>query len=100
MGPHRPRVPSCRGNGKRDRMIREIVKVSTGAPRGKRRGRLPGDPTRERSVHQMIRVDQAGEYGAIRIYEGQLRVLGCALALLRAGSQKEFLASIGAHRSM
>ncbi len=28
------------------------------------------------------------------------RVLGCALALLRAGSQKEFLASIGAHRSM
>lgn len=44
--------------------------------RGKRRGRLPGDPTRERSVHQMIRVDQAGEYGAIRIYQGQLRVLG------------------------
>jgi len=28
------------------------------------------------------------------------RALGCALALLRAGSQKEFLASIGAHRSM
>ncbi len=24
----------------------------------------------------MIRVDQAGEYGAIRIYQGQLRVLG------------------------
>ncbi len=30
MGPPRRRVPSCRGNGKRDRMIREIVKVSTG----------------------------------------------------------------------
>ncbi|MCZ6607443.1 MAG: S41 family peptidase, partial [Alphaproteobacteria bacterium] len=28
------------------------------------------------------------------------RALGCALALLRADSQKEFLASIGAHRSM
>ena len=28
------------------------------------------------------------------------RALGCALALLRAGSQKEFLASIGTHRSM
>ena len=28
------------------------------------------------------------------------RALGCALALLRAGSQKEFLASIGAHKSM
>lgn len=48
----------------------------TGARRGKRRGRLPGDATGERSVHQMIRVDQAGEYGAIRIYQGQLRVLG------------------------
>ncbi len=29
MGPHRRRVPSCRGNGKRDRMIREIVQGST-----------------------------------------------------------------------
>jgi len=48
----------------------------TEARRGKRRGRLPGDATGERSVHQMIRVDQAGEYGAIRIYQGQLRVLG------------------------
>ena len=48
----------------------------TEARRGKRRGRLPGDATGERSVHQMIRVNQAGEYGAIRIYQGQLRVLG------------------------
>ncbi len=29
MGPHRPRVPSCRGNGTRDRMGREIVQGST-----------------------------------------------------------------------
>ncbi len=34
----------------------------------------PGDP-RER-IHSMIRVDQAGEYGATRIYAGQLAVMG------------------------
>jgi ubiquinone biosynthesis monooxygenase Coq7 len=38
--------------------------------------RLPGDPTREQLLERMIRVDQAGEYGARRIYEGQLAVLG------------------------
>jgi ubiquinone biosynthesis monooxygenase Coq7 len=38
--------------------------------------RLPGDPTPEAAVKRMIRVDQAGEYGARRIYEGQLAVLG------------------------
>jgi ubiquinone biosynthesis monooxygenase Coq7 len=34
----------------------------------------PGD--RRESVAQMVRVDQAGEYGATRIYAGQLAVLG------------------------
>ncbi len=38
--------------------------------------RLPGDLTREELVARMIRVDQAGEYGAARIYDGQLAVLG------------------------
>ena len=38
--------------------------------------RLPGDLTPEQLVARMIRVDQAGEYGARRIYEGQLAVLG------------------------
>ena len=38
--------------------------------------RLPGDPTPEETVERMIRVDHAGEYGAVRIYEGQLAVLG------------------------
>ncbi len=38
--------------------------------------RLPGDLRREDLVARMIRVDQAGEYGARRIYEGQLAVLG------------------------
>lgn len=37
--------------------------------------RLPGDPTREQMVDAMIRVDQAGEHGAVRIYAGQLAVL-------------------------
>ncbi len=39
-------------------------------------GRLPGDPTRDELVARMIRVDHAGEYGARRIYAGQLAVLG------------------------
>ena len=38
--------------------------------------RLPGDPSKEDQIARMIRVDQAGEYGAKRIYEGQLSILG------------------------
>ncbi len=37
---------------------------------------LPGDLPRDELIRRMIRVDQAGEYGARRIYEGQLAVLG------------------------
>jgi len=37
---------------------------------------LPGDLTPGKALARMIRVDQAGEYGARRIYEGQLAVLG------------------------
>ena len=37
--------------------------------------RLPGDLTPQAEVERMIRVDQAGEYGAKRIYQGQLAVL-------------------------
>lgn len=40
---------------------------------------LPGDKktlAREQDVDSMIRVNHAGEYGAKRIYEGQLAVLG------------------------
>ena len=36
----------------------------------------PGDPDRATLVARMIRVDHAGEYGAKRIYDGQLAVLG------------------------
>jgi ubiquinone biosynthesis monooxygenase Coq7 len=37
---------------------------------------LPGDPTPRDKIEKMIRVDHAGEYGATRIYAGQLAVLG------------------------
>jgi len=40
----------------------------TGAP-------LPGDPSLAARVARMIRVDHAGEYGAARIYAGQLAVM-------------------------
>ena len=43
---------------------------------GKKRRRLPGDPSETAAVARMIRVDHAGEYGARRIYEGQRAVLG------------------------
>jgi ubiquinone biosynthesis monooxygenase Coq7 len=42
--------------------------------------RLPGDPDKKTLVDQIIRVDQAGEYGAKRIYEGQIAVLGATAA--------------------
>ena len=36
---------------------------------------LPGDPAPRARVERIIRVDHAGEYGAARIYAGQLAVL-------------------------
>src|SRR5262245_4429596 len=38
-------------------------------------GWQPGDPTPREFVERAIRVDQAGEFGAVRIYEGQLAAL-------------------------
>jgi len=38
--------------------------------------RLPGDPRPTADVKRMLRVDHAGEFGAARIYDGQLAVLG------------------------
>ena len=37
--------------------------------------RNPGDHDRRQTVERLIRVDQAGEFGAVRIYEGQLAAL-------------------------
>ncbi len=38
--------------------------------------RRPGQLTRKQAVERMIRVDHAGEYGAHRIYQGQLAIMG------------------------
>ena len=54
--------------------------------------RLPGDPDKNELLEQIIRVDQAGEYGAKRIYEGQLAVLGKSDA---APVLREMLAPLG-----
>ena len=37
---------------------------------------LPGDLSERKKVERLIRVDHAGEYGAARIYEGQLAIMG------------------------
>jgi len=37
---------------------------------------MPMDEKNDETVHSMIRVNQAGEYGAKRIYEGQLAIMG------------------------
>ena len=50
------------------------------------------DAERRRERHRMIRVDQAGEFGATRIYEGQLAVMGNRgphSAEIRAMAQQE-----------
>lgn len=45
------------------------------APARTGEGWLPGDPEPRVLVEQVIRVDQAGEQGAVRIYDGQLAAL-------------------------
>jgi 3-demethoxyubiquinol 3-hydroxylase len=39
------------------------------------RHRLPGDPMPAAEIAGMLRVDHAGEFGATRIYDGQLEIL-------------------------
>jgi 3-demethoxyubiquinol 3-hydroxylase len=54
---------------------------------------LPGDraPVAAADVAAMIRVDHAGEYGAVRIYDGQLAVTGsgCARDAIRHMAEQE-----------
>ena len=50
-------------------------RVKTNRKKTTAEDRLPGDLTAEELIDRMIRVDRAGEYGARRIYEGQLSVL-------------------------
>ncbi len=54
---------------------------------------LPGDPTGDSMIDRIVRVDHAGEYGAKRIYAGQLAVLGpdhpAALEIRRMAEQED-----------
>ena len=54
---------------------------------------LFGDPTPAERLERMVRVDQAGEYGAMRIYAGQLAVLGrrrsCGDMLRKMAAQEQ-----------
>ncbi|HVH78401.1 MAG TPA: demethoxyubiquinone hydroxylase family protein, partial [Stellaceae bacterium] len=52
---------------------------------------LPGDRSSADDITRMIRVDQAGEYGATRIYEGQLAVIrrGRGAGVIREMAEQE-----------
>lgn len=53
---------------------------------------LPGARTKEQRLAEIIRVDHAGEYGAVRIYEGQLAVLGQSRATRRTADMIRHMA--------
>ena len=67
---------------------------------GERPPYLPGDPVPADEVGPAIRVDHAGEYGALRIYDGQLAVLGrgraCDEIRRMAEQEKRHLAAFDA----
>ncbi|MEH6403512.1 MAG: demethoxyubiquinone hydroxylase family protein [Sneathiella sp.] len=53
-----------------------MTKTNGKSPRSKTgEGSLPGDLTAKERIEQILRVDHAGEFGAVRIYEGQYAVL-------------------------
>jgi len=53
---------------------------------------LAGNSVIERRLHEMIRVDHAGEAGAVRIYEGQLAVFKAAKPRARIVRDLEHMA--------
>src|SRR6185436_2077655 len=56
-----------------------------------RRSHLPGDLDPAARIDRILRVDQAGEYGACRIYAGQMAVLRgrpCAPAVAAMAAQE------------
>ncbi len=61
--------------GKTDKRAKTGGPAQGGAADAPKPKRMPGDPDRRGMVARMIRVDHAGEYGAVRIYEGQMAVL-------------------------
>lgn len=67
--------------------------MSTKAPRRRsvpRVGDAPAAATRaeltRQEIDEIIRVDHAGEYGAVRIYEGQLAILGHSASTSRSST--------------
>lgn len=70
-----------------------MTKKHTAEPARKTAARhLPGDLDKDASIDRLLRVDHAGEYGARRIYEGQLAVLGRgpgAAAIRRMHAQEQ-----------
>jgi ubiquinone biosynthesis monooxygenase Coq7 len=60
-------------------------------PAGGPKRNWPGEPDEAGRIERMIRVDQAGEFGAARIYAGQLAVLGrsSSAPVLRHMAQQE-----------
>ncbi len=70
-------------------------------------GLMPGDPAPRQLLERIVRVDHAGEFGAVRIYQGQRAVLGrsasCGEALRKMEDEerrhlKAFEAMIGQRR--
>jgi 3-demethoxyubiquinol 3-hydroxylase len=53
---------------------------------------LPGRKADETRIAEMIRVDHAGEYGAVAIYEGQLAVFGKIPSKVRIANQLRHMA--------
>jgi len=51
----------------------------------------PGELGREEAIARILRVDQAGELGAVRIYQGQMAVLGkgCAGPVIKRMAEQE-----------
>ncbi|WP_421790533.1 demethoxyubiquinone hydroxylase family protein [Hyphobacterium sp.] len=56
------------------------------------RPKMPGNVADKRRTEEMIRVDHAGEYGAVAIYEGQLAVFGNIPSKTRIANQLRHMA--------
>jgi ubiquinone biosynthesis monooxygenase Coq7 len=69
-----------------------MTETATHSPKPPPRRRLPGDLSKRDLIDRIIRVDHAGEFGAQRIYEGQLAVLGrrpCGKTIRHMKEQEE-----------
>ena len=94
MRPHlKRRMPKRRPRQRRplsDKLTDKLSDKPSPAPR------LPGDRSERQERERILRVDHAGEFGAKRIYEGQLAILGekpvASLIREMAAEEEEHLA--------